>query len=98
MLQEEQRNVDELQGELRALLVDLAELRLRAPTKSFTDRLLTQGEVNSLLAWPGRLRQLASEESVVVSELPDIEIGLVQRADGKVLVLPAEALPRDHDA
>ncbi|WP_245714811.1 hypothetical protein [Micromonospora inyonensis] len=98
MLQDEQRSVDELQSELRGLLVDLAELRLRAPTKSFTDRLLTQGEVNNLLAWPGRLRQLAAEESVVASELSDVEIGLVQRADGKVLVLPAEALPRDHAA
>ncbi|MFI9530983.1 hypothetical protein [Micromonospora rosaria] len=96
MLQDEQRSVDELQSDLRALLVDLAELQLRAPTKSFTNRLLTQGEVNSLLAWPGRLRQLASEESVAASELPDVEIGLVQRADGTVLVLPAEALPPGH--
>ncbi|WP_433227894.1 hypothetical protein ACQP2H_16040 [Micromonospora sp. CA-248260] len=96
MLQDEQRSVDALQGELRALLVDLAELRLRAPTKSFTNRLLTQGEVNTLLAWPGRLRQLASEESLTASELPDVEIGLVQRTDGKVMVLPAEALARDH--
>ncbi|SCG69666.1 hypothetical protein [Micromonospora halophytica] len=98
MLQDEQRSVDELQGELRALLVDLVELRLRAPTKSFTDRLLTQGEVNNLLAWPARLRQLAAEESVATSELPDVEIGLVQREDDKVLVLPAKALPRDHIA
>ncbi|MGC4903933.1 hypothetical protein ACLQ2Y_31930 [Micromonospora echinospora] len=98
MLQNEQRSVDELQGELRTLLVELAELRLRAPTKSFTDRLLTQGEVNNLLAWPGRLRQLAGEESVAASELPDVEIGLVQREDGKVLVLPAKALPREHIA
>ncbi|WP_431975218.1 hypothetical protein [Micromonospora haikouensis] len=98
MLQSEQRSVDELQEALRALLVDLAELRLRAPTKSFTNRLLTQNEVNSLLAWPGRLRQLASEESVAASELPDVEIGLVQRADGKVLVLPAGALPRAQAA
>jgi hypothetical protein len=98
VLQDEQRDVDELQGNLRALLVDMAALQLRAPTKSFTDRLLTQSEVNTLLAWPGRLKQLADEESVAASELPDIEIGLVQQADGKVLVLPAEALPRDHAA
>lgn len=98
MLGDEQRSVDELQGELHTLLVDLAELRLRAPTKSFTDRLLTQGEVNNLLAWPARLRQIASEESVAAAELPDVEIGLVQRADGKVLVLPAQALPRDQVA
>ncbi|MEU7960773.1 hypothetical protein [Micromonospora humida] len=98
MLRDEQRGVDELQGELRALLVDLAELRLRAPTRSFKDRLLTQGEVNTLLAWPGRLRQLAGEESVAASELPDVEIGLIQRADGKVLVLPAEALPHGRSA
>jgi hypothetical protein len=98
MLQDEQRSVDELQGELHALLVDLAELRLRAPAKSFTDRLLTQGEVNKLLAWPGRLRQLAAEEAVSASDLPDVEIGLLQREDGKVLVLPANALPRDQVA
>ncbi|WP_435589769.1 hypothetical protein [Micromonospora aurantiaca (nom. illeg.)] len=98
MLQDEQRSVDELQDEMHALLAGLAELRLRAPSKSFTDRLLTQGEVNNLLAWPGRLRQLAAEESVAVSELPDVEIGLVERENGKVLVLPARALPRDHVA
>ncbi|MEU1604698.1 hypothetical protein [Micromonospora matsumotoense] len=46
--------------------------------------------MNTLLAWPGRLRQLAGEESVAVPELPDVEIGLVQRTHGKVLVLPAE--------
>ncbi|MGW5080176.1 hypothetical protein [Micromonospora echinospora] len=96
MLQDEQRSVDELQGELHALLVDLAELQLRAPTKSFTDRLLTQGEVNKFLAWPGRLRHLAAEESMSASALSDVEIGLVQREDGKVLVLPANALPVDH--
>ncbi|MEU5554053.1 hypothetical protein ABZ738_30200 [Micromonospora sp. NPDC047793] len=78
MVQDEQRSVDELQGKRHALLVQLAELRLRAPTRSFTDRLLTQGEVNKLLAWPGRLRQLAAEETVAASELPDVEIGLVQ--------------------
>jgi hypothetical protein len=98
MLQDEQRSVDDLQNDLRALLVDIAELRLRAPTKSITDRLLTRGEANDLLAWPGRLRQLAGEESVATSELPDVEIGLIQRADGRVLVLPAEALPRDRTA
>ncbi|WP_045746468.1 hypothetical protein [Actinoplanes rectilineatus] len=98
VLQDEQREVDELQGDLRTLLVDMATLQLRAPTRSFTDRLLTQGEVNTLLAWPGRLKQLADEESVAASDLPDVEIGLVQQADGKVLVLPAEALPRDHAA
>ncbi|MEU0963607.1 hypothetical protein ABZ328_29295 [Micromonospora aurantiaca] len=96
MLQNEQRSVDELQGELHTLLADLAELQLRAPTKSFTDRLLTQGEVNKLLAWPGRLRHLAAEEAMSASALSDVEIGLVQREDGKVLVLPANALPRDH--
>jgi len=76
--------------------VEIAELRLRAPTKSLTDRLLTRGEVNDLLAWPGRLRHLADEESVAAADLPDVEIGLVQRADGQVLVLPPEALPGDR--
>ena len=98
MLQDEQRSVDELQDELHALLGALADLRLRAPTKSFTDRLLTQGEVNNLRAWPGRLRQLAAEETVSVSDLPDVEIGLVEKEDGKVLVLPTRALPRDRVA
>lgn len=98
MLQDEQRSVDELQDGLHALLGALADLRLRAPTKSFTDRLLTQGEVNNLLAWPGRLRQLAAEEAVPVSDLPDIEIGLVEKEDGKVLVLPTRAMPRDRVA
>jgi len=98
MLQDEQRSVDELQDELHALLGALADLRLRAPTKSFTDRLLTQGEVNNLLAWPGRLRQLAAEETVSVSDLPDVEIGLVEKEDGKVLVLPTRAIPRDRVA
>ncbi|WP_045744783.1 hypothetical protein [Actinoplanes rectilineatus] len=94
-LRDEQRGIDELESDLRSLLLGLAELQLRAPTRSFTDRLLTQGEVNSLLAWPGRLRRLADEESAAASGLPDVEIGLVQRADGRVLVLPAEAVPRD---
>lgn len=98
MLQDEQRSVDELQDELHALLATLADLRLRAPTKSFTDRLLTQGEVNNLLAWPGRLRQLAAEETVSVSDLPDVEIGLVEKEDGKVLVLPTRALRRERVA
>jgi hypothetical protein len=59
---------------------------------------LTLGEVKNLLAWPSRLRQLAAEESVSVSDLPDVEIGLVEKEDGKVLVLPTRALPRDRVA
>ncbi|MEE3921165.1 hypothetical protein V2I01_32080 [Micromonospora sp. BRA006-A] len=59
---------------------------------------MTQGEVNNLLEWPGRLRQIAAEETVSVSDLPDVEIGLVEKEDGKVLVLPTRALPRDRVA
>jgi len=97
VLQDEQERVDNLQSDLRALLVDIAELQLRAPNRHIS-LLLTRSDANDLLAWPGRLRQLMGEESAAVSELPEIEIGLIQRADGKVLVLPAAALPQASSA
>jgi hypothetical protein len=94
MLKDEQATVDEVETTLRALLADIADLRLRAPNKHLTDRLLTRGEADELLKWPGRLRELAAEESVPAAELTDIEVGLVHHRDGKLRVLPMAALPR----
>jgi hypothetical protein len=93
MLKDEQATVDEVETTLRALLTDLADLRLRAPNKQLY-LLLTRGEANDLLKWPGRLRELAAEESVPAAELTDIEVSLVHHRDGKLRVLPMAALPR----
>jgi hypothetical protein len=93
MLKDEQATVDEVETTLRALLADLADLRLRAPNKQLY-LLMARGEVNDLLKWPGRLRELAAEESVPAAELTDLEVGLVHHRDGKLRVLPMAALPR----
>lgn len=92
MLAGEQFAVDALESDLRDLLLDLSRLQLRSPGRTI-DKLMFRGEVNDLLKWPTRLRQLAAEESSPMTEGPrDVEIALVQQRDGGLRVLPMAAL------
>lgn len=92
MLAGEQFAVDALESDLRDLLLDLSRLQLRSPGRTI-DKLMFRGEVNDLLKWPTRLRQLAAEESSLMTEGPrDVEIALVQQRDGGLRVLPMAAL------
>jgi hypothetical protein len=62
MMEREQLDLDELEMGLSMLLLDISHLRLRSPSR-FMDKLMWRDEVNDLLEWPGRLRELAMQES-----------------------------------
>ena len=92
MLAAEQLAVDALESDLRDLLLDLSHLQLRSPGRTI-DQLMFRGEVNDLLKWPTRLRQIATAESSPMTDAPrDVEIALIQQRDGGLRVLPMAAL------
>jgi hypothetical protein len=92
MMHREQVDLDQLEADLTTLLLAITHLRLRAPSR-FTDTLMTRGEVNDLLEWPGRLREFAKQESSEVSvAAPNVEIGLIRQLDGRIRVLPMSAV------
>ena len=92
MMQREHVHLDALESELATLLLDISHLRLRSPSRR-VDKFMTRGEVNDLLRWPGRLRELAEQESSEVSvAAPNVEIGLIRQLDGRIRVLPMSAV------
>lgn len=92
MMEREQHDLDELETGLSSLLLDISHLRLRSPSR-FIDQLMFRGEVNDLLEWPGRLRELATQESSKLgAPAPNVEIGLIRQLDGQVRVFPMSAV------
>lgn len=91
-LRQEQRAIDDLETLLGGILGDLSTLRILPPSRK-VDQVLTRGEVNKLLAWPGRLRELAVEESPVLHGAGgDLELGFIQQANGDLRALPIQAV------
>ena len=92
MMEREQHDLDELETGLSMLLLDISHLRLRSPSR-FIHQLMFRGEVNDLLEWPGRLRELATQESSKLgAPAPNVEIGLIRQLDGQVRVFPLSAV------
>lgn len=91
-LRQEQRAIDDLEILLSGILGDLSALRILPPSRK-VDQVLTRGEVNKLLAWPGRLRELAMEESPALRGASgELELGFIQQANGDLRALPLQAV------
>ena len=92
MMEREQVDLDELEAGLSTLLLDISSLRLRSPSR-FMDKLMWRDEVDELLEWPGRLRELAKQESgEACAAASSVEIGLIRQLDGQIRVLPMSAV------
>lgn len=87
LLKLEQAGVDDLEYRLADFLMNLSRVNLRPPTR-IQDILMTRGEVSDLLQWPERLRELAETESPSIGTAIDLEVDMIRKTDGKLLVMP----------
>jgi hypothetical protein len=92
-IEREATALDELEARLIDLLRKLSELPVRAGT-GIRSRILLPHDVDELLKWPERLRDLRRREAPRVSSPGHIEIGIVLGTDGQARILePAVVAP-----
>ena len=89
-LKDDEQRVNELESGIAAVLGGLSKLELKR-YGGIRSVMFTQGEVDDLLRASYRLRAL-SDEVDDSSYQPDVAIDIERRADGSVLVFPAEPL------
>lgn len=89
-LNDDQQRVDELESRLTRLLARLSALELR-PARRLNNRLMTRERVQDLLNASYRLRALA-DDVAPRSAAGEVVIEIERQHDGKLLVLPAQAV------
>ena len=88
-IQEDQQKIDNLEERVRAVLLRVSSLELRSPTR-LLDKVMTRGQVESLLDTSYRLRGLAAG-NFGAGAGDDVVIEIEKHVDGTLLVLPSRA-------
>lgn len=88
-LRDDQQRINDLEGRVENVLLRLSALELRSP-KRFIDKVMTRGQVDSLLDTSYRLRALGAGRGAA-APTADIVIEIEKHSDGTLLVLPARA-------
>lgn len=89
-LNADQQRIDELEARIAKVLWRLSSLELRPP-KRLLDKVMTRGQVDSLLDASYRLRSLG-DDLAASSSAGDVVIEIEKHKDGTLLVLPARAV------
>lgn len=88
-LRDDQQRIDDLEGRVKNVLLRLSALELRSPQR-FIDKVMTRGQVDSLLDTSYRLRALGAGHGAA-APTADVVIEIEKHSDGTLLVLPARA-------
>ncbi|MEU4603457.1 hypothetical protein AB0F43_10795 [Kribbella sp. NPDC023972] len=88
-LKADQQRIDELEERINGVLFRLSALELRSP-KRLIDKVMTRGQVDSLLEASYRLRDLGDSIGAA-GRTSEVVIEIEKHSDGTLLVLPARA-------
>jgi hypothetical protein len=86
-LKADQERIDQLEAEIRSILLRLSSLQLRRK-RGVRSAVFTGGAVDRLLHQASRIRSLAEQAPSTVGAR-DVTIDIARRRDGSVVVLPA---------
>lgn len=88
-LRDDQQRINDLEGRVENVLLRLSALELRSPSR-LIDKVMTRGQVDSLLDTSYRLRALGAGHGAA-APTADVVIEIEKHSDGTLLVLPARA-------
>lgn len=85
-IKREAAGLEKLESDLMELLTRVSELRIR-PGAGIKHKVMLPREVEDLLRWPERLREVRNRESPRVHAAGSVEVGIVVAPDGSARIL-----------